>query len=139
MFGRSSSALDVAIQEAMEQAMNTNFFESGITGRGVYPPINLFERGGDLVLTTELPGIKKEELTVEARENVLRLAGARTIAYDKECSCHRLERKGLKFDRSMKLPFRIEGDMIRADYKNGLLIVVLPRAESDKPKKIAVK
>lgn len=139
MFRTLSNTLDIALQEAVEQARNTNFFETTTTGRGVYPFINLFEKDGDLLLAAELPGIKKEELTLEVREDVIRLAGARTIKYDKDCSCHRLERKGLNFDRSVKLPFRIEGGKTQAEFKNGLLMVVLPRAESDKPKQIAIK
>ena len=138
MFGKSSNGLDIAIQRAVEQARDTNFFEAGTTGRGVYPFINLFEKDGDLVLATELPGVKKEELILEVREDVLRLAGMRKIEYGEECSCHRLERKGLNFDRSLKLPFRIEGGKIQAEFKDGLLMVFLPRAESDKPKKIVI-
>jgi HSP20 family protein len=138
MYRKLSSGLDIAIQKAVEQARDTNFFEASTTGRGVYPFINLFEKEGDLVLTAELPGIKKEELTLEIREDVLRLAGARKIEYGEDCSCHRLERKGLNFDRSIKLPFRIEGDKIQAEFKNGLLMVILPRAESDKPKQIVI-
>ncbi|MEE4606707.1 MAG: Hsp20/alpha crystallin family protein, partial [Desulfobacteraceae bacterium] len=104
MYRKLSSGLDIAIQKAVEQARDTNFFEASTTGRGVYPFINLFEKEGDLVLAAELPGVKKEELTLEVREDVLRLAGARKIEYGEDCSCHRLERKGLNFDRSIKLP-----------------------------------
>jgi HSP20 family protein len=139
MFKTLSSALDVAIQNAVEQARNTNFFEASTTGRGVYPFINLFEKEGDLVLAAELPGLKKEELTLEVREDVLRLAGARKIEYGEDCSCHRLERKGFNFDRSIKLPFRIEGGKVKAELENGLLRLTLPRAESDKPKQIIIK
>ncbi len=138
MFENLSSGLDVAVQKAVEQARDTNFFKAGITGRGVYPFINLFEKDGDLVLTAELAGVKKEDLTIEVREDVLRLAGTRKIAYGEDCSCHRLERKGLNFDRSIKLPFRVEGGLIKAEFKNGLLQVTLPRAEADKPKKIII-
>ena len=138
MFGKLSNGLDIAIQRAVEQARDTNYFQAGTTGRGVYPFINLFEKDGDLVLATELPGVKKEELTLEVREDVLRLAGTRKIDYGKEVSCHRLERKGFSFDRSLKLPFRIEGEKIQAELKDGLLMVFLPRAESDKPKKIII-
>lgn len=138
MFGKLSNGLDIAIQKAVEQARDTNFFEAGTTGRGVYPFINLFEKEGDLILATELPGVKKEELTLEVREDVLRLSGTRRIEYGEDCSCHRLERKGLNFDRSVKLPFRIEGGKIQAELKDGLLKVFLPRAESDKPKKIVI-
>lgn len=138
MLEKQSNALDIAIQKAVAQAKDTNFFQTGITGRGVYPFINLFEKDGDLILSAELPGIKKEELTLEVREDVLRLAGARKIEYGQDCSSHRLERKGLKFDRSLKLPFRIEADKIRAGFKEGVLMLFLPRAESDKPRKIII-
>ncbi len=138
MFKKLPSGLDMAIQKAVEQARDTNYFEASTTGRGVYPFINLFEKEGDLVLAAELPGVKKEELTLEIREDVLRLAGARKIEYGEDCSCHRLERKGLNFDRSIKLPFRIEGGKIHADFENGLLMVSLPRAEADKPKQIVI-
>ena len=138
MFGKLSNGLDIAIQKAVAQARDTNFFEASTTGSGVYPFINLFETEGDLVLATELPGIKKENLILEVREDVLRLAGERKITYEKDCSYHRLERKGVSFDRSVKLPFRVEGGKIQAEFKNGLLTVVLPRAESDKPKQIVI-
>ena len=138
MYRKTSSDLDIAIQKAVEQARDTDFFEASTTGGGVYPFINVFEKEGDLVLAAELPGIKKEELTLEIREDVLRLAGVRKIEYGEDCSCHRLERKGLSFDRSVKLPFRIEGGKIQAEFTNGLLMVILPRAESDKPKQIVI-
>ncbi|MDA8132988.1 MAG: Hsp20/alpha crystallin family protein [Desulfobacteraceae bacterium] len=138
MFAKLSNGLDIAIQQAVEKARDNNFFEAGTTGSGVYPFINLFEKEGDLVLAAELPGVKKEDLSLEVREDVLRLAGTRKIEYGENCSCHRLERKGLNFDRSLKLPFRIEGGKIHAEFKNGLLMVILPRAEADKPKKIVI-
>ena len=72
MFEKLSSGLDIAIQKAVEQARDTNFFETSTTGRGVYPFINLFEKQGDLVLEAELPGIKKEELTLNWRTTYLR-------------------------------------------------------------------
>ena len=55
----NTGGLDIAIQKAVEQARDNNFFEASTTGRGVYPFINLFEKEGDLVLAAELPGIKK--------------------------------------------------------------------------------
>ena len=139
MFGILSSEMDIAVQKAVAQARDTNFFKAGTTRRGVYPFINLFEKEGNLVLAAELPGVKKEELALEIREDVLRLAGTRSIEYGEDCSCHRMERKGLNFDRSIKLPFPIEGDRVQAELKNGVLQMSLPRAESDKPKKIVIK
>jgi HSP20 family protein len=139
MFKKLSSEMDIAIQKAVAQARDTNFFKAGTTGRGVYPFINLFEKEGNLVLAAELPGVKKESLTLEIREDVLRLAGTRRVEYGEDCSCHRMERKGVNFDRSIRLPFPIEGDRVEAELKNGVLQMSLPRAESDKPKKIVIK
>ena len=62
MYRKLSSELDIAIQKAVEQARDTNFFEASTTGRGAYPFINLFEKEGDLVLAAELPGVKKVAL-----------------------------------------------------------------------------
>jgi len=136
-----SSTLDtlLALQEAMDLTQDAGFFESATTSTGVYPPVNFFEKDGDLVLAAELPGVKKKDLTIEIKGNTLRLAGERNIDYGKEISYHRVERNSVKFERTLKLPINIESDKIKAEYKDGLLVVFLPRAESDKPKRITVQ
>lgn len=129
----------LGLQEALDLTRDAGFFENGTASSGVYPPVNIFEKNGDLVLVAELPGIKKEFLNIEVRENILRLSGTRTIDYEKNASYHRIERNSLKFDRTLRLPFNIESGRVQAEYKDGLLVVSLPRAESDKPKKIAIQ
>lgn len=127
------------LQEALDLRRNAGFFENGTASGGVYPPVNIFQKNGDLVLVSELPGVNKNELNIEVKENILRLSGTRTIDYGKDVSYHRVERNSSKFDRTLKLPFNIESDHVKAEYKDGLLVVSLPRAESDKPKKIAIQ
>ncbi|MCF6150586.1 MAG: Hsp20/alpha crystallin family protein [Candidatus Kuenenia sp.] len=129
----------LGLQEALDIARNAGFFESGTASSGVYPPVNIFEKNGDLVLVAELPGVKKNDLNIEVKENILRLSGVRTIDYGKDVSYHRIERNSSKFDRTLRLPFNIESGKVQAEYKDGLLVVSLPRAESDKPKKIAIQ
>ncbi|MCP5007471.1 MAG: Hsp20/alpha crystallin family protein [Planctomycetes bacterium] len=129
----------LALQEAMDLAQNTGFFEHATTSSGVYPPVNIFNNNGDLVLVAELPGVKKEDLHIEVKANTLRLTGKRTIDYGKDISYHRVERTAYKFDRTMELPINVEPDKVAAEYKDGLLVIFLNRAESDKPKQITIQ
>jgi HSP20 family protein len=129
----------LVLQEAMDSARNTGFFDSATTNRGVYPPVNVFEKNGDLVLVAELPGVKKEDLNIEVKRDSIRVAGERTIEYDKTVSYHRVERNSSKFDRTLKLSINVESDKVKAEYKDGLLVISLPRTESDKPKQISIK
>lgn len=136
-----SNTLDslLALQEALDVAQDTGYFEGETTNRGVFPPVNIFEKGGDLVLVAELPGINKEDLKLQVKGNSVRLTGERVINYGENISYHRIERNSSKFDRTLKLPINIETNQIKAEYKEGILLVFLPRAESDKPRQIAIQ
>ena len=136
-----SSTLDtlLALQDALDVAQDTGYFEGATTNTGVYPPINIFEKGGDLVLVAELPGIKKEDLQLQVKGNSVRLAGERVINYGENISYHRIERNSSKFDRTLKLPINVEADNVKAEYREGILVVSLPRAEADKPRRIAIQ
>ncbi len=129
----------LALQDALDVAQDTGYFEGTTTNRGVYPPVNIFEKGGDLVLVAELPGIKKEDLQLQVRGNTVRLAGERVINYGENVSYHRIERNSAKFDRTLKLPINVESDQVKAEYKDGILVISLPRAEADKPRRIAIQ
>jgi HSP20 family protein len=129
----------LALQEAMDDALNTGYFEGMTTSRGAYPSINIFEKNGDLVLVAELPGIKKEDLQLQVKENTLRLAGERILNYGENISYHRIERNSSKFDRTLKLPINVASDKVEAKYTDGILMITLPRAEADKPQQITIQ
>jgi HSP20 family protein len=129
----------LALQEAMDDALDTGYFEGMTTSRGAYPSINLFEKNGDLVLVAELPGIKKEDLQLQVKENTLRLAGERILNYGENISYHRIERNSSKFDRTLKLPINVASDKVEAKYTDGILMISLPRAEADKPQQITIQ
>ena len=138
---RFSSALDtlLALQEAVEAARTSDYFGLSTTSRGSFPPVNLFQDGDNTVLMAEVPGVKKDEIQIEIKDNLITIAGERKTDYPEKASVHRVERKGYKFSRTIKLPARVNVDKIKADYSNGVLKVILPRAESDKPKLISIK
>lgn len=129
----------LGLQEAMDRTFNTGFFDSTTSSPGVRPPVNIFEKNGDLVLVAELPGVKKKDLGIEVKGNTVRLSGERNIEYGENVSYHRVERNSSKFDRTLRLPFNVEPEKVKAEYKDGLLVITLSRAEADKPKQISIQ
>lgn len=140
MFARFANAFDTlsSIQNAVEAARRSDYFGYSTTQRGAYPFVNLFQEDDNTVLTAEVPGLKKEEIKLEIKDNLIRISGKRMIEYPENASVHRLERRNFNFDRTIKLPVKVDASLARAEYKNGILKVVLPRAESDKPKSIEI-
>jgi len=104
------------------------------------PAVDIFERGDNLILSAELPGVRREELDLKVEGNVLTLRGERmrdkTI---QEEQYHRVERSYGTFCRSFTLPSTVDSSRIEARFKDGILEVVLPKAEDAKPKKIDVQ
>ena len=141
MIARIPSAIEalLALQDSVEAARKADYFGLSTTNRGSYPSINLFQDGDDTVLLAEIPGISKEDIELKIKDNLITLSGERKINYPEKSSIHRVERKNHKFSRSMKLNTRVDAEKAVAEYKDGILKVVLPRAESDKPKMIDIK
>jgi HSP20 family protein len=125
------------LQRALEARTSSDWLQNQTTSEGPFPPINVFERGGDILAIIELPGIDKSQLQIEAKENTIRIAGRKVIAYS-EGSIHRRERVSGEFDRTLSLPVRLDPDGIKAEYHNGVLALFLPRSERDKPRTIQI-
>jgi HSP20 family protein len=107
-------------------------------GMGSYPPINVFQRGDGFVAVIELPGIDKNDIEIEAKENTIRISGRKSINYDQAASVHRRERLSGVFDRTFSVPIQIDPDAIKAEYRDGMLALFIPPAESAKPRTIKI-
>ena len=127
-------------QQALDQLRRSDWLEASPSGLGAYPPLNVFRKGDDVVVITEVPGIKKSDLRIEAKGRTLRIAGTKAAGrdYDGKASVHRLERRGGTFDRAISLPIEIDADGIKAECRDGILALLVPRAERDKPRSIAI-
>jgi HSP20 family protein len=125
-------------QRALDEQLESDWLEDVTTGTGAFPPINVFQRGSDFVAIIEIPGVRKDELNLEVRGNTLRLSGKKTVDYGGKVSMHRRERVAGSFDRTITLPVRLDANRIAAEYRDGMLALTLPRAESDIPKSIKV-
>ena len=128
----------LALQRATESRFQSDWMGTRTTGSGSYPPINMFQQGDDFVAVMELPGVSREDLNIEAKESTVRVFGKKTPNYGDVASVHRRERLFGVFDRTLSLPVAIDAEAIRAEYRDGLLALFIPRAESEKPRTIKV-
>ena len=135
---RDPFATLLAVQQAMESAMRSDWLGTRTSGRGAYPPINAFRSGEDFVLVMELAGVKKDDLSIEVKGDTVRIKGKKTIDARENASVHRRERAEGQFDRTLTLPAKIEAAQVRAEYRDGVLALHLPRAESEKPRSVAI-
>jgi HSP20 family protein len=105
-----------------------------------YPMINLLEDKDNLYVEALTPGIDPQSLNVTVLQNRVTLAGekSRVASEIKTEAFHRNERASGKFVRVLDLPVEVDGTKVGAEYKNGLLVLTLPKAEKAKPKQIAI-
>jgi HSP20 family protein len=103
------------------------------------PPVDIFERDGNIVLKAELAGLDPNDVDIRVENNVLTLRGERKFENEvKRESFHRVERSYGTFTRSFTLPSAVDTERIKADFKDGVLQVTLPTREEAKPKQIAI-
>lgn len=103
-----------------------------------FPAFNIWSNADGAILTSEIPGVKMEDLKITVSGKEISIAGSR-----KECEADssrflRHERPVGQFSRTFKLPYQIDSAKVEAKLANGVLRIDLPRAENDKPRKIAI-
>lgn len=140
MFLRFPEAFNTlsAIQTIFDDVSNYDYFGQRPSEDRAYPVVNAYQKDDEIVLTAELPGIKKEDIQIEVNSNQIRLAGKREIKYEDNENPHKRERRDYQFDRSFKLSFNVDPEKIKAELKDGILKIHLERIERDKPKKIEI-
>lgn len=128
----------LGLQEALEAFRTSSWLQSGPSGGGSYPPLNVFRKGDEFVLIAEVPGIDKSDLDIQVKDRTIRLSGSKAVKYPEKASVHRRERMAGQFDRSVALPVAIDPDGVKAECHDGILAVALPRAAQDKPRSIRI-
>jgi len=105
-----------------------------------YPALNFWSNENEAFLEIEMPGVVQDDFELTVADDVVTIAGERKDPYVAEqATAHRQERAFGKFSRTLQLPFAVDADKVVARYENGVLRVTLPRHESTKSKRIAVK
>ncbi len=128
------------LQRTLDQVLNASpAFDLGVSGRGVFPPINVFSDQDAYIVRLEIPGVDPAELHIEGHSRALTFSGQRKAPTSEEGSFHRRECVRGSFSRSIQIPTESDLSRAEASYKHGLLTIRIPKREGAKPRKIDVK
>jgi len=104
------------------------------------PSVDIYEHEGNIVLKAEVPGVDPKDVDVRIENNTLTLRGQRQLDSEiKRDSYHRVERSYGAFTRSFTLPNVVDQEKIKAEYRDGVLKLTLPKREEAKPKQISIQ
>ncbi len=130
----------LALQRELERVFDKPFgIDLGPSGRGVFPPVNVFADRDGYVVKLEVPGVAPENVNIEAEGRTLTVSGKREDAPTEAGSFHRRERGYGQFSRSLQLPADLDASRAEANYKHGILTVRIPKKEEAKPRQISIK
>ena len=104
------------------------------------PAVDVQETDGEFIVKADLPDVKKEEIKIQMQNGVLAIEGERKQEKEEKGKrFHKVEREYGRFVRRFALPTEVDGEKVRAEFKDGVLNVVLPKAPAAKPTHIEVK
>lgn len=103
------------------------------------PVVDLQETSDEFIVVAELPGMRKEDIKISVSGDHLSISGDKRKKELKDATYHRLERSFGKFKRIIPLPSQVKTDSIKASYKDGILVVTLPKVEKLKPREISIE
>ena len=121
-----------------EMPFRSSFGQAGQLFTGWSPALDLYESGDNVVAVVELPGMRKEDIDISLHDGTLTISGERKRESTNGEKNQRTERYVGTFRRSIALPTRVDAGKVGATYQDGILKVILPKAEEAKPKQIKV-
>ena len=131
--------MDRWFSELMGRGMRRVGDEDRVRGSWT-PAVNVLEKKEAIVITADLPGMKAENVEVTVEEGVLTIRGERSFEEAKEGETyHRIERSYGLFERTFSLPNSVDPTKIEAKFKDGEMVVNLPRREESKPRSVKIK
>jgi HSP20 family protein len=130
------------LHDEIDRLFGTPLSELAYTSRllsGWTPALDLYEDKDNFYVKAELPGMKKEEIDLSLHDGSLSISGERKQETKaEEAEVYRAERFFGRFQRTVTLPTPVAVDRVKAEYKDGVLMVTLPKTEEAKPKRIDV-
>ena len=136
---RDLRTLQDEVNRLFSTSFSRSFGDDGIARGAWTPGVDIYENKDEIVLEAELPGMKREDFELTIENNVLTLRGERRFEKkDESDSYHRVERAYGAFSRSFTLPQTVSSEGVTAEYKNGVLRVVLKKREEVKARRIEI-
>src|SRR6266404_3811443 len=131
-----------SLRDEIDRLFEAPLFELARTSQllsGWTPALDVFEDKDNLFVRAELPGMKKEQIDISLHDGILSISGERRDeSKDEEAEVYRAERFYGRFQRALSLPTPVAADRVKAQYKDGILTITLPKTEEAKPKHIDV-
>ena len=125
--------------EESERGLRGSDREEALQGSSWAPAVDILEKDNELVLRADMPGLDPKDVDIQVQNGTLTLRGERKFESDvKEDNFRRLEWAYGSFVRSFSLPQTVDSEKVKAEYKNGVLEVKLPKRPEAKPKQIRV-
>ena len=121
----------LALQERMNRL-------GGDDQPGWAPAVDLYETADRFVLSIELPGLKRDQIKIELQHEILTVRGERAVQHEDGAQFHRVERGHGPFARSFSLPHPVSAEQVQADFRDGVLTVVIPKL-APPPRRIPVE
>ena len=133
----------LTLSERMNRMFDPNFRgaseDDWALGGSWAPAVDIYEKDGNIVLKAELPGVDPKDVDVRVENNLLTLRGERKFDNEvKRDNYHRVERSYGSFSRSFTLPNVVDTANIKAEYRDGVLHMTLPKREEAKPRQIQI-
>jgi HSP20 family protein len=133
----------LTLQERMNRMFDSSYRgntdEDWALGGSWAPAVDIYEKDGNIVLKAELPGVDPKDVDVRVENNLLTLQGERKFDNEvKRDNYHRVERAYGAFSRSFTLPNVVDTGNIKAEYRDGVLHMTLPKREEAKPRQIQI-
>lgn len=133
MHRRLNRMFDDLLVPATHRESNAHPLLSGV------PAVDIVENENSIVIQAEMPGVDKKDIEIDVKDGVLTLKGERKADSEtKEENYYRRERVYGSFQRVFTLPSEVNHEAIKADYKDGVLKIDIPKPEKTKPKKITI-
>lgn len=131
------SALQQEVNRLFEGSLHTRGDNSALTTWA--PPVDIYETENELVLKADLPDVNEKDIDIRIENNMLTIRGERKFEQTvKEDNYLRVERAYGAFSRSFGLPNTVNTEAIKAEYKNGVLRIEMPKRAESKPKQVKV-
>lgn len=133
-----------ALQDRINRIFEDSFSraagsEDEMSSYGWRPSVDIYEDAAGIVIKADLPGVEREEVSVEVKDNLLTLKGKRKQDADSADECYFCQERNFgQFQRTFTLQYNIDPEKIKASFKNGVLKVSVPEPEEEQPRKIRV-
>ena len=136
----------IPFDKVFDKMLETNFPEVidqvGVTpySNSAYPKVNVYEYDDKVGIVAEIPGLSKKQIKVDVEDNILTISGDKHSVWDDaKAKVLRRELKQSSFKRSFTLGELLDGDSVKANFKDGILSVEIPKTEPIVPKKHSIK